>query len=178
MSKEIRIKHECGACNGTGLYVGMAERSGAAVVCHSCKGQGWKESVFVEFTERKEKPGVRRVFQTNPGVVIGEREGLALSDFGGMPLEDWKAGKPFPAGSENRAYSCPRWWTQSAGGSMPEWDECYSNIGRSFSQCAHFCNKAECWKRWDSETANVELTGRRSAEGTEGTNGAAVGGPR
>lgn len=29
MGKEIRIKHECGSCVGTGLYVGMGERNGA-----------------------------------------------------------------------------------------------------------------------------------------------------
>lgn len=33
MKKEIRIKQECSACNGTGLYVGFAEKDGAAVVC-------------------------------------------------------------------------------------------------------------------------------------------------
>jgi len=31
---------ECSACKGTGLYVGMAEREGAAVVCSRCKGTG------------------------------------------------------------------------------------------------------------------------------------------
>lgn len=159
MGKEIRIKHECGSCSGTGLYVGMAERDGAAVVCSSCKGKGWKESVFQEFTGRKEKHGVRRVFETNPGIGLGEGNGTKLSDFGGMPLADWIAGKPFAPGMENRAYSCPRWWTQCAGGPMPEWDECYSSLGQSFSKCKHFGNKAACWERWDHEMANVKVTG-------------------
>ena len=155
MGKEIRIKHECGSCGGTGLYVGIAERNGAAVVCSRCKGEGWQESVFHEFTGRKEKAGVRRVFETNPGIVLGEGDGIKLSDFGGMPIANWIAGKPFERGTENRAYSCPRWWMQCAGGQMQEWDECYSNIGRSFSKCKHFCNKAACWARWDHERANA-----------------------
>lgn len=148
---EIRVKHECGACSGTGLFVGAAERSGAAVVCARCGGTGWRESVFQEFTGRKERAGVRRVFETNPGVVIGEGGKIKLSDFGGMPLEDWLAGKPFERGMENRAYSCPRWWTQCVGGPMPEWSECNSNLGHSFSRCPHFRNKAECWALWDRE---------------------------
>lgn len=36
----IKIECECNACKGTGLYVGMAERDGAAVVCYTCKGTG------------------------------------------------------------------------------------------------------------------------------------------
>lgn len=156
MGKEIRIKHECGSCGGTGLYVGMAERDGAAVVCGRCKGKGWQESVFQEFTGRKERKGVLRVFEANVGIVIGEGDGIKLSDFGGMPLADWISGKRFESGTENRAYACPRQWTQCAGGPMPAWDKCYSCLGRTFKNCAHFDDKATCWAQWDHERANAE----------------------
>ena len=49
------IKIECKACNGTGLYVGMAERDGVAVQCHNCNGNGWVIYEYNEFTERAEK---------------------------------------------------------------------------------------------------------------------------
>lgn len=158
MGKTIKIKHACCACEGTGLYVGYAERDGAAVVCARCKGQGWQESIFQEFTERKKRRGIRRVFETNPGIGIGERDGITLSDFGGMPFKDWMAGKLFVPGMENRAYTCPRWWTQCTGGPMPEWDECYSSLGKSFSSCICFNDKAACWRRWDEERTAGDRT--------------------
>lgn len=151
MDEEIRIKHECSSRGGTGLYVGMAEGDGAAVVCVRCKGKGWRESVFRGFAGRKNKPGVRRVFEVNPGIGLGEGNGVKLSDFGGMPLADWLAGKPFGVGTENRAYTCPQWWAQCTGGSRSDWSECRSSLGRAFSRCEHFDDKAACWKRWDRE---------------------------
>ena len=130
----------------------MGERDGDAVVCSRCKGQGWQESVFTEFTGRKEKSGVRRVFQTNPGIGIGEvkEKGITLASFGGMPVADWIAGKPFTPGMENRTYTCPCWWAQCAGESKPKFKEC--GYGR-FSDCKHFSNKAVCWSKWDKERA-------------------------
>ena len=40
---------ECQACGGTGLYKGMAERDGAAVVCSCCNGTGKTEFTYNEF---------------------------------------------------------------------------------------------------------------------------------
>ncbi len=154
MRNPIRIKHQCESCDGTGLYVGMAERDGAAVVCSSCKGKGWQESVFQPFTVRKKKPGVRRVFQVNVGIVIGENEKVKLEDFGGMPIKNWLAGEPFGRGTEMRKYSCPKWWAQSTEHSSVKWKECDTFLGRMFSDCGFFKNKADCWERWDSEKGN------------------------
>lgn len=58
------------------------------MVCSKFKGLGWQEAIFSEFVGRKKRKGVRRVFQANPGVFIGEGAGVKLSDFGGMPLVD------------------------------------------------------------------------------------------
>jgi hypothetical protein len=149
--EEIKVKHECCSCHGTGLYSGMGERDGAAVVCHSCKGKGWQESVFKPFTGCKELLGIKRVYQVNPGIGIGEGNGHRLEDFGGMPLANWIAGEPFKPGMENRKFTCPRWWEQCTPGAMPEWEECDASLGSSFSECPHFGNKANCWERWDKE---------------------------
>lgn len=150
---QIKVKHECTSCDGTGLYSGMGESAHAAVVCSQCKGKGWQESIFEPFTGRKEKPGIKRVYQANPGIKIGEGNGHKLEDFGGMPLADWVAGRPFERGMENRAYTCPRWWEQCTPGPMPEWNECDNCLGSSFSRCSHFGEKAKCWERWDKERA-------------------------
>lgn len=152
---KIEFDEKCRACKGTGVYIGMAEREGAAVVCYKCKGTGCFHFVheYEEFTGRQNSPDAKRVFQTNPGIMIGEpKDGsLKLANFGGMPYEDWLQGLPFPGKSEMRKFACPCWWYQSADYSKkPRWKEC--NVwGLPFSKCSHFATKEKCWERWDKE---------------------------
>lgn len=153
-TNRIERKGKCKRCKGTGLYVGLAERDGAAVVCHTCKGTGCFTFVleWEEFDGRASRPGVERVYEINPGIVVGKgKDGeYQLQDFGGMPYEDWCNGEQFPPGSENRRFTCPAWWYQSADyKKKPDWDECVG-IG-SFSRCHYFNNREECWRRFDAE---------------------------
>lgn len=157
MKKTIEFDQECQSCGGTGLYIGMAERDGAAVVCCECDGTGMEhfKHTFNEFVGRKEptKP-VRQVYQTNPGITIGEggSKEFKLSDFGGMSYSEWEKGSPFKVGMENRAFTCPAWWYQKADyKKKPGWDECNASLGRSFSGCPSFQNRSKCWERWDKE---------------------------
>lgn len=157
MSKHVfEVKQKCQSCGGTGLYVGLAERDGAAVVCHSCKGTGCTtfRHEYEDFDRRAPlPPEVRRVYETNPGIVIGEGKGqFRLEDFGGMPVKEWEAGLPFPTGSENRKCTCPAWWYQTANYKLkPDWQECWG-CGM-FSQCKMFPNKHRCWEKFDAERA-------------------------
>jgi len=155
--KRIEFDEVCPSCDGTGLYSGEAERDGSAVVCHTCKGTGRHHFVhdYEEFKERALREGVKRVFQCNPGICVGEGQGYKLSDFGGQPFEDWNKGKPFPAGSEMRRFTCPRWWGQCSGGHLVEWDECDDSLGLSFSHCPHFLGKGACWDRYDKEISHA-----------------------
>lgn len=149
---KIEQEAECTACGATGLYVEMAERNGAAVVCHRCKGTGRIVAVLEwdDFTGRKERTGVRRVLEVNPRIEVGEGGAVRLDDFGGMSYQDWANGLPFPSGSEMRRFTCPAWWYQSANYNLkPEWDECL--CAGSFSHCDHFGQKAKCWERFDKE---------------------------
>lgn len=151
----IDLNVECPHCGGTGLYMGMAERNGAAVVCHQCKGTGCYHFVYEykEFIRRKVHKEAQRVFQHNPGIAIGEKAdgSLKLEDFGGMHYQAWWDGKPFPAGSEMRSFTCPAWWYQSVNYKLkPDWNEC-AGPGSSFSACEHFGSKGHCWARWDRE---------------------------
>jgi hypothetical protein len=152
------VQAECDGCGGTGLYVGLGERDGFAVQCHRCSGTGERTLTFGwrDFEGRKARPGVLRVLQTNPGIVAGLGNAHTPEDFGGMPYTEWRDGRPFPPGSEMRAFTCPAWWYQSADyARKPDWPEC--GFGGRFSDCRHFPDKAGCWSRWDRENPAGEI---------------------
>ena len=153
MKKEFKVREECPACDGTGLYIGMGEGEGAAIACHKCNGTGCREFIhnYTPFSRRKDTPiGVVRVFETNPGIGIGNGNGFILADFGGIPVKEWELGLPFPPKSEMREFTCPAWWYQSAdNGRKPEWKEC--RVGTMFCSCEMFKNKDKCWERFDNE---------------------------
>lgn len=150
----IEYDEACKSCKSTGVYVGMAERDGAAVVCQTCRGTG-RHHVILEYDDfdgRQWRPLVQRVYEVNPGICIGRGKDheYSLEDFGGMPYDAWRRNEPFPAKSENRRFTCPAWWYQSADyDRKPKWRECIG-IG-SFSNCPHFPRKNQCWARWDGE---------------------------
>ena len=152
----IEFDQECKSCKGTGLYVGIAERDGAAVVCNVCKGKGCHhvKIEYDDFLERNTHENVEQVYECNPGVVIGKGERgdkFKLSDFGGMPYSNWLSGVSFSPGMENRKFTCPVWWYQNADYSKkPNWIECVG-AGSTFSKCPHFAEKDKCWERWDKE---------------------------
>jgi hypothetical protein len=151
MSKIVEFDQECQECKGTGLYVGMAERDGSAVVCVRCAGTGrfhFKHE-YNEFKSRKKRKGIRWVVKVNPGIGVGEGNGHKFQDFGGLSYTDWNAGKPFPPKSEMRRFVCPAWWYQCEDyDRKPEWKECGWG---TFSSCQHFGHKEACWARWDRE---------------------------
>jgi len=151
----IEFDRVCVSCNSTGLYIGMAERNGAAIVCSTCKGTG-KCHVKIEwndFTGRQHREGVSRVYATNPGICLGSDHGHTLESFGGLSYEEWEGKKEFLQGSENRKSTCPAWWYQCANyKKKPKWEDC---IGAgSFSGCTHFPDKLKCWQRWVEENPN------------------------
>ena len=166
MKRKIEFDQECDSCGGTGLYVGMAEHDGAAVVCHRCKGKGHYlyTHTYEEFTKFKRRSNIRQVYAANPGIGIGEGvrketgEEFRLEDFGGMAYEEWLTGEEFPPGSEMRKYTCPAWWYQTADYSKkPDWrdgePQCVG-LG-SFTACQNFKAKEKCWLRWDAEYGKI-----------------------
>lgn len=156
----ITYSSECNSCKGTGLYVGMAERNGIAVVCHSCKGKGIIDNTveFRIFNGRRHHAKAKWVLRFNAGYIVGigflqgKTEAVDYDHWGGMSYEDWLAlddAVVFPNGLEMRRHSCPAWWYQSVDRKrMPSWDEC--GFG-SFSKCANFPNRVACWARWDKD---------------------------
>ena len=154
--KTIEYDAECDACGGTGLYRGIGERDGFAVVCHRCKGTGCRSVKinYTPFTVRKEDTHVKRVLEYNPGICVGiNNEGLNLDSFGGIPYEKWLSGQGFPLGTEMRTYSCPAQWCQNTSNfTRGDWDEC--ELG-SFRGCSHYVKKSMCWERFDIEQNNL-----------------------
>ena len=148
MAAAETLQIECRACAATGLYIGFAEREGAAVACRSCRGTGAEEIAFTPFTERRRRANVTRVYPTNLGIVIAPRLG------GGISYREWEtdaSGLAAP-GTELREYTCPTWWYQFVDPSLkPDWAECGSAWGSGCTDCDSFKTKERCWERFDHE---------------------------
>ncbi len=151
MHHKLTWTQECKSCKGTGLYIGMAEKDGSAVVCYNCEGTGESKHTveYDNFNGRKYNGKVKWVYQTNPGIGIGDGGKYTFQDFGGMCYEDWLKGHNFPPKSEMRKFVCPAWWYQSVDyNKKPDWCDC---LGVSFNNCDEFKKKEKCWERWDKE---------------------------
>lgn len=61
---------ECGSCDGTGLYRGMAEGPGDAVVCLRCNGSGHQLYEYKQFDGRKRRTDVKRVFASKGSFIL------------------------------------------------------------------------------------------------------------
>lgn len=59
-----KVNVECSSCGGTGLYSGMCEREGTAVVCLTCDGSGCEVISYKPFEGRKRKRGIRSISQS------------------------------------------------------------------------------------------------------------------
>jgi len=156
MKHILKFKQKCKTCNGTGLYVGLAECDSLAVVCHNCKGKGYVHTKieYEDFEGRKLRDGVRWVVERNPvRIYVGGNENFKSQNFGGMSYEDWLSGKKFSVGMEMREYTCPYQWYQAVDyKKVPrDWEGCSASWGRTFSECANFSTKDKCWERWDKE---------------------------
>lgn len=57
-----KIREECPSCKGTGLYRGLCESPGQAVVCLYCEGQGWITHSYNEFIGRKKRRNIKSIF--------------------------------------------------------------------------------------------------------------------
>ena len=61
---KMTVKAECSSCSGTGLYRGMAEKVGTAVVCLNCDGTGCREILYEPFVSRKSRDDVTMVYRS------------------------------------------------------------------------------------------------------------------
>ena len=113
--KTFKVEAVCKSCDGTGLYQGMAERDGAAVICTRCDGTGCAtiEIDYEVFKERKMTDKVKRVYKDGSGYCISSEdvttEDGELFEFSkeGVSYEEWLQGKqPGPI----KILQCPYQW--------------------------------------------------------------------
>jgi hypothetical protein len=151
----IEFEQECPTCEGTGIFAGLAERDGFGVQCYECKGAGVQTTVveWDEFTGRKPRADIVTVIEVNPGIVLGLQGANGKTwrhdSFGGMPYNDWFQGAPFPDKSENREFTCPAWWYQSADYSKKP-KGC--PVALAFTQCPKYGDRSECWAKFDRKS--------------------------
>ena len=159
--KKIEMVIQCQSCKGTGVYVGMAERGGAAVVCHTCRGTGKYNYKFEyeEFTELKEKDGVKRVYKQSYGYVIApgkldfKKIGEIDMDYEGVSYKSFRSGK-MP--EHIKSLACPMLADQGACHSIKGFvGECENLdgaglLGRQLSRCNNQPKKLACWQRFEA----------------------------
>jgi hypothetical protein len=162
-SFSLEYVSECPSCNATGLYQGMGEWDGAAVVCYHCKGTG-KVVINKEinlFVERKNKKGITRVYSTGGGYVITDSDAVTkegktfhFSQYG-IDYESWKkGGEPKPL----EELICPMIETRQMirEKEHPAYElylsRCNNNIqfGSVITKCSFYKEKHICWmKYWE-----------------------------
>ena len=148
---------ECHSCHGTGVYRGMGEGDGAAVVCITCKGTG-KEEVrhrFQEFTGRKINPDVRRVYRTGAGIKLQAElvaRGSLLRGVAKGPGIRQRQRKGNPG------IRMPRPVVSRPGQNLGNRTEMDGMRQRPIlPEMPELRTKGKCWERWDQEHEN-ELT--------------------
>ena len=160
--KKIKLKIECQSCGGSGIYSGIGERDGAAVICYTCKGTGCEDYYFEynDFIERKKKKGVKRVYLNSYGYCIAPKplelekaDGTKqLVDFSkeGVSYKEFCEGKK-PKHIETMA--CPMMADQSACHDIKYFTDYCNELNDGWvsyiPECKNQCNKAECWTRFN-----------------------------
>lgn len=152
------IEIECSACKGTGLYVGLCEKDGAAVVCYRCDGKG---SVFFSYNEPppgskpRRRDDVVRVFDRAHGYVISAndvttKEGtfFPFSQYG-CSYQDWYDNGAEPK-SMVRMLRCP---ANNAIKDRHGYEFCIQGPGDNIFKCPRICNKDKCWEEYDKQLA-------------------------
>lgn len=155
--KEIKMKIECPYCEGTGVYVGMGERDGAAVVCIRCEGTGSYEYKYQynEFAGRKKRKDVTRVFLSGYGYCVGVTEVILDNgvrvDFSkeGITYEEFLGGK-MP--KHIKHLGCPMSADQSACHDIKGFTDVCNNLNGGWLSHIPSCrcdDKAKCWERFE-----------------------------
>ena len=159
--KEIKLKIECQSCRGTGVYKGMGERDGAAVICYKCKGTGCYDYVFnyTEFTERVPAKNINRVYLDGYGYCLSDKKAVTLDngsyvDFPneGVSYEDFLKGK-MP--KHIKTMACPMMADQGACHDIKGFTEKCGKLNNGYvsfiPSCKYSTKKKTCWERFDKE---------------------------
>ena len=153
--KYMKVKVNCKSCGATGLYIGLAERDGAAVICTNCRGTGYQTIEEELFSERKLRDDVERVYTDGFGFVISSKDVTTkdgshypFSQFG-CTYEEWLQGKE-PKILE--CCSCPHMLYNEKAKEFYA-HRCDRNIllGQRFQECKLWNEKENCWDLYRRE---------------------------
>ena len=149
----MKLIIECKSCKGTGVYQGMGEGGGAAVICCTCKGAGRAEFEYTEFTGRKNKSGVSRVYlagygyKISTGIVNFNGVGAVDMDKEGVSYEEFCRGE---VPTHVKQLGCPLLADQGRCQGLEGFIErCNSFNGGWLDyipSCSNRSNSAECWR--------------------------------
>lgn len=64
------VKAECQSCSGTGLYSGMCEAEGTAVICRTCDGTGCETIRYKPYAGRKRKRGIKTISRSRGSFIL------------------------------------------------------------------------------------------------------------
>jgi len=156
--KTIEMKIECQSCKGTGLYCGIAEGEGTAVICNKCNGSGAYNYKFKynDFTGRNKTKSVKRVYLNGTQYKIGlgiinysgvgkvnmDKEGVSYDDFfsGAMP-------------SHIKQLGCPMMADQGACHKINGFTDMCNDLNGGWldliTSCKNKCNASQCWERFE-----------------------------
>lgn len=155
---KIEMFIECSACGGSGVYSGIGEGEGVAIICHQCKGTGKYFYIYhyTEFTGRKIKEDIERVYKTGSRFKLG----LGKVDFKDVGIIDMdKEGvsyKEFLSGylpEHIKELECPMMADQGVchdkEGFVEECNRLHGGWISYIPKCKNAANKLECWKRFE-----------------------------
>jgi len=157
--KKIEMVIECPACEGSGVYNGIGEGDGLAVICYKCNGSGAYKYHYSynEFTGRKIKEGILRVYKQGYGYKLGlgtinfDMVGEVDMTSEGVSYQEFLDGKE---PEHIKKLACPMLADQGACHSIKGFiDECgrlhgSMLLGIRLTQCNYYPRKAKCWKRF------------------------------
>ena len=159
--KNIELDIKCQSCKGTGVYIGMAERDGAGVVCYTCKGTGCQKYKFQyeDFNGIVRRDDVKRVYKKSYGYVLAPKEidfekvGKIDLSVKGVSYQEFLTGK-MP--EHIREFGCPMWIDQGSCHDLKGFTDRCKCFGRIINHCDDYDKRVECWKDFDRLTADLE----------------------
>ena len=151
------MKIECPSCKGTGVYQGMGEGEGTAVVCHRCNGTGAYQYSYSykDFTGRNVVENVERVYLSGMGFKLGLGK-INFSEVGEIDMD--KEGVSYPEFINGKK---PEHIKELAWPMRADQGECHKRPGfvdkcndlnggwvSMITKCKKYLHKKECWKRF------------------------------
>lgn len=88
----MRVAAACSSCGASGLYSGMCEGKGSAVICLDCGGTGCQTIEYQPYEGRRHKRGIKEIHYSRGRFIAGPIGGGGR----GMTYAEFEAAIPAP----------------------------------------------------------------------------------